>query len=299
MLTTIDAKGALSEERRNSLGVMGGRADIDVLQKAFLAKADCILAVGISRKELPDSWNKMVFGARPVISIGLREPLALPVSFKQILLGEPTFCLRALPNYLGDYQTGWTTKDLQEHHDLLDETLSRDESAQQGVRDVLTYGFKEEFENMTLVCSRAQAYSGLMHFWRAKAAMRFLTPRSGEFNSAALCTAVAAKIQDPDRQIVAFLSRRELLAGLEHLSLAVSARGKLKIFTFDLEGVEEGDTSPRVYAYPRFDRLPSQAIAAYVTSLGGFFAELKDRNELEGALLEKLEDKLAIYSYRA
>jgi len=296
VFTTMEAKGVLAETSKNALGIVGGRGDIDILQKAFLAKADCILCLGLSRQELPASWDKMVFGARPVVSLGPKSPMHLPISFKQILLGDPAFCLRALPNYLADYRAGWTSDEVQEHHRLSKETMADVEAEKStAMHDVLAHLPKEFLAGATLVCGLEDALCGLAHLWQSQGVRRLLTPKSGQFSGSTFYTAIAAKMQDPDRKTIVFASPKEFFAGLDNLGLAVKSRGKLVVFLVDLEK-ENDASSPRASAYPRFDSLSLEDVRTCVESLGGKFVRAQKSANLAEALEDVEDDKFVLSS---
>ncbi len=115
VITTYKAKGVLDERSPWSAGAAGLSPVVDERQQALLARADCLLAVGLDPVELRPNWLPGWPAELPVIAVDSHPPTDLLHPVIAGLYGDSREILSRLLTELDESESVWTEAAIAAH----------------------------------------------------------------------------------------------------------------------------------------------------------------------------------------
>jgi len=215
IITTYRAKGMLSEHSPWSAGAFGLSPVVDEHQQNLLSKADCLLAVGLDPVELRPNWLPGWQPSLPVISV---DPYGQPDLLGNIaadLRGDVPSILRTLSEMVSG--SAWTTADVARHCATLDETMADGPS---GPASTLR-AIQAACPTQTTVALDVGAHRiTASHVWKCTEPRQLLQSNGFSSMGFGLPAAIAAKLVEPARTVVAITGDMGLWMVLGELGIA-------------------------------------------------------------------------------
>lgn len=285
VLTTVRAKGVLAEDHPLSAGVMfGGRPD-----QEFLGKADAVLTVGVDAAELlPRAWTC----AGPVVSLDEHAGGARPFEPTAQVVADLTSILDELRQDLppaGEWGlASWACR-AGEHRAAVRRKLSAPWEARGGgglPPHRVVQVARQVLPRDTLVSVEGGAHAPLVAaFWDAFEPRRYLDAGGMGGSGYALPAAIAARIVEPTRPVVAFTGEEGLLLTLSDLATAARLGLPLIVVVFwdGALGLVRAAQEQRHYA-PIGVSFAGIEIPRLGDGVDALVIEVSDEEALQGAL---------------
>lgn len=300
VLTTPRAKGSLPEDHPLSAGVfVGGRLDGELL-----AKADCVLVVGLDPGEVP---------ARPLAAsatiVSLAEDRAGRRPFRPSLevvadLAESLGALREALPPAGEWGlASWAGQAgafrARARMLLAEASRSRSRSGLAPHRVVEVAREICPRETRVVVDSGAHALA-VAAFWESYEPAGYLCSGRLSASGYALPAAVAAGLADPSRPLLVFTGDGGLLGSLGALATAAQHQVSMTVVVFADESLNLLRALQEQRGYPpQGTALPPTSIPALAEGLGALGILLEEEEGLAGALREALDGRrLAVIAAR-
>lgn len=225
VLTTFRAKGALPEDHPLSAGAFGLSPVADALQQRLIAQADLIVAVGLDPVELRSAWSPGWPARTPVLSL---DPWGQPEL--QGAVTHLTGPIDALLDALHPPRaSAWTKGELAAHRAALDARFTDgDDGPATTVRAVQAGCPAGVLAAVDVGAHRIT----LSHTWVCGAPGELLQSNGLCAMATALPMAIAMKLHEPGRPVLAVAGDGGLLMGLGELSLAAELGLDLVVVVF-------------------------------------------------------------------
>ena len=289
-LTTARAKGVIPEDHPLAAGVFSGGP----LEEELLGRADCVLAVGVDPAEiLPRPWK----AGRPVLSMA--DYAMTPCPF--VATAEATGCLstglvllrQGLPP-TGEWGlANWARRG--EAFRTRTRTLLVEAISPRGQHGLAPHRVveiaREVFPRPTVATVDTGAHAlAVPAFWETYEPKTYLCSGGLAGTGYAIPAAIAAKLNAPERPVLAFTGESGLLLSLSEVATASGLGLKIVVVVF----VDESQSLVRVvqeqkrYA-PVGVSLPQLDIPKIVEGLGALGTAVEDEEGLRAALSDALE----------
>jgi len=285
VLTTLRAKGALSEDHPLSAGVLaGGRPEEDLL-----SKAEGILAAGLDPIELlPRPWQV----GPPVVSVAEYAPGGWPSEPTCELLADLPTSLEALREALppggGWGLAAWAANGREFR--LRMRALLAEASTAKGRAGVAPHRVvelaREIFPRQTIVSVDADTHAmAVAGFWDAYEPRAYLCSSGVAGTGYAMPAAIAARLAAPDRPVLAFLGDGGFLRSVPDLTTAAWLHIPLVgiVFVDASLGFSRIQQQLKRYA-PVGVSLGNMDIPKLAESVGALGTEVEDEQGLRSAL---------------
>ena len=279
VITTYKAKGVLPEDHELSLGAAGLSPKADELLLPFVRRSDLALLIGYDPIEMRLGWRQPFAAEQPVIELAAVPNTHFMHQARLNFVTDIAAGLDALSNGLNPHKTGWD-EELPRLKNALTEAFGP--KSDWGPANVIETA-RAALPRDTIATADSGAHRILLsQMWRCFGA-RDLRQSSGLCTmGCALPLAMAAKLAQPERRVVAFIGDAGLEMGLGELATARSLGLTMIVFVFVDASLALIELKQRQLGLPNLGvDFARTDFADVATALGCTGVSVSDREALE------------------
>mgnify|MGYP006133802543 CR=1 FL=1 len=220
VIATYRAKGAIDENDVWCAGAFGLSPVVDRHQQALLANADVLIAVGLDPVELRPQWLPGWPAGLPMISVGASPDISHPIA--AFLGNDVAQGLEALGLQRFDGASEWTEAEVENHNNAWSApfTAGPDNGPAATIQAVQRAMGPDAICSMDVGAHRITA----SHVWRCTAPFQQVQSNGFSSMGTGLPGAIAAKLCQPDRPVVALTGDMGLWMVLGELGIVQERR---------------------------------------------------------------------------
>jgi acetolactate synthase I/II/III large subunit len=283
VFVTPKAKGILSEDHPQFLGVCGGLAADGVILE-FFKRSDLLVGVGFEPVESDKLWHHTM----KLVSIGPVSIAAGEYRPALELTGDVVQSLTALlATRFGPFE--WTDADRAAFRDTLERTLDDNPSPSDGLSPLaVTRCLRDLFPPETIVATDVGSIKLIVsQAWRSTRPLTFLESNGLSSMGYALPAAMAAKFLEPDRPVLCTMGDGGCAMVFADLETAVRHRLRFVTVVYNDSALSLIQVAQERKGYPDYGvRYGEVDFAAASAALGAWSRRVRTLPELQAAVTE-------------